>query len=198
MKFDSLFKEKTTIRLWNQYLDRAQETLRKMDLEQRNDIILEIKSHLIDSFNQDQATQETDRLLNAQKRLGDPGLFLKPMMADRLLDQGAKSLNPNNIIKGLYYSLFGGIKNMLIALGFFVGYFFAFLFAVIALLKPFFPENVGLILENSGEWALGVTFDPMVDLIGFWTIPLSLSLFGLTFWGLSKMLNFRKKWNIEK
>jgi len=61
-----------------------------------------------------------------------------------------------------------------------------------AVLKPFFPNYVGVLLFNDGSITAGVSFNPSgvkTDYLGYWIIPLSAALAVLIYIGLTKYLH---------
>jgi uncharacterized membrane protein len=193
MKAEDFFNNPVTIKIWNQYDQRLKYLLRKIKKEEKEEILLEIKGHLWESFRQDPAESEEERLLNAISRLGEPEIFLRPLIADKYMTRASRTLSPKDVIKGLYFSLFTGFKKAVISFCLGLGYILVFVLAGMAVLKPFFPNNVGVFLFNDGSLAAGFidlnSTGVKIDYFGFWIIPVAAGLAVLIYIGLTKYLS---------
>ena len=117
-------------------------------------------------------------------------------MADRLLFSASRTLNPKTILKGLYYYLFGSIKRFFVSLFFSIGYLMAITFGIMAILKPFFPNNVGVFLDKDGFLNIGIIGDSsslQTDILGYWIIPIGIVICLLIYLGLTKKLAILKR-----
>ena len=197
IKVENVFKDKTAIKLWKHYFNRIERMIRWLDSSQKEEIRLELQDHLMESFRDERGDSETERLLNAIEKIGEPEDYLKPMLADRILGKAIKSMNPLKIVKGLYFYLFGGIKRFFSALLFFLGYSLAVTFALMALLKPFLPRFAGIFLYP-GETipiSLGIISnhpEHAVDLFGYWVIPIGIVVSAVLYIYLTKLLRLLK------
>jgi len=192
MKSEDFFKNTITKKIWNQYDQRLQHILRRTDKEEKKELLLEIKSHLLESFNQDPAESEEEKLLNAIDRLGEPEIFLRPLIADRYMTRASRTLSPKDVARGLYFSLFTGFKKAVISSLLGLGYILVFVLALMALLKPFFPNHVGVLLFNDGTITAGLGINSSgvkTDYLGYWVIPISAALAFLIYIGLTKYLH---------
>ncbi len=192
MKNEDFFKNTITKKIWNQYNQRLQHILRRTDKEEKKELLLEIKSHLLESFRQDPAESEEEKLLNAIDRLGEPEIFLRPLIADRYMTRASRTLSPKDVAKGLYFSLFTGFKKAVISFLLGLGYILAFIFAAMAVFKPFFPNHVGVLLFNDGSLTAGLGLNSSgvkTDYLGYWVIPISAALAVLIYIGLTKYLH---------
>jgi phosphotransferase system glucose/maltose/N-acetylglucosamine-specific IIC component len=64
-------------------------------------------------------------------------------------------------------------------------------FGMMAILKLFFPKNVGLFIYNSGGVAFGVIGDPTNvrrEILGYWIIPIGIVLSLLIYLFLTRLL----------
>jgi uncharacterized membrane protein len=193
---ENFFEKSVTRKIWNQYDKRLQHILRKTDKEEKKELLLEIKSHLLESFRQDPAESEEEKLLNAIDRLGDPEIFLRPLIADKYMTRASRTLSPKDVVKGLYFSLFTGFKKAFVSFLLGLGYILVFVLAAIAVLKPFFPNHVGLILFNDGSMTGGMSFNSSgvkIDYLGYWVIPIAACLSVLLYIGLTKYLRIARR-----
>lgn len=202
MTQEDLFRDKVARKIWERYFRQVEKHTRALASDQKKEIGLEIQDHLFEGFKAEKGENEAERLLNAIEKIGEPEEFLRPMMADYLLSRASRTMNPRTVIKGLYYNLFGGLKKSLVSLLYGVGYLLVIMFGLMALLKVFFPGNVGLIAHESGSMSFGILFDsgpklgiifdgtPLKEeLLGFWIVPISLLIGTLLYLVLTKKLN---------
>lgn len=198
MKPEGFLNEAESVRVWRQFFQEVHSMTRRLPRAERDDIRLEIASHLRDSIDHQESPAETERLLLAMEKLGDPEDFVRTLVADRLLTTGGRSLNPKAILLGIYYSLYGGVRIAVLAVFFGIGYALSFTFAAMALLKFIFPHNVGLFLNGGNEFTLGATLRPEAvapEVLGWWIVPLALLAAALLYVGLTKALRFLKTRN---
>ncbi|MCP4901004.1 MAG: hypothetical protein GY906_28885 [bacterium] len=195
MNPEDFLTEAESVRIWRQFFDRVHTLTRRLPQAERDDIRLEIASHLSDSVEQQDSSNETDRLRLAIGKLGDPEEFVRPMVADRLLTVGGRSMNPRAIAVAVYYSLYGGIRTTVLAIVVGLGYALSFTFAAMALGKILFPGHVGLFLNDDGPFILGGTLHPEAvtpEVLGWWIVPLATMTSIILYVGLSKALRLLK------
>lgn len=196
MKDVKFFLDPVTIRIWDQYFKRLERELGPLDAQQRRELELEVQDHLQQSFQEIAGENEAERLLLAIEHLGEPAEFIKPLLADKLLGKASRTLTPKAVFSGLYYYLFGGIRRMLLGLLFGVGYILSFGLVIMAVLKPFFPKNIGLLIFEDGDWTFGIKWHSAglkTDVLGHWIIPLGLLAGMLLYFALTKLLRILKK-----
>lgn len=196
MNTTNVFSETVTKKIWKQYLHRVNRCSKALGPEEQEELLLEIQDHLLESFKQETGESEAHRLLDAIAKIGEPEDFIKPIVADKLLVKASKTYNPKTIVTGLFYYLSISAKHFLLALLFSLGYVTAFIAGVMALLKPFFPNNVGLILYEGGDFVLGVDVDTtgaVGEVLGYWVIPIGLTAALLIYLGLTRLLSVLRK-----
>lgn len=180
--------------MWNNYFSRVSRILKSLSKTQKDEIILELESHLFASITDDKTNDEPTKVLNAIEQLGEPETYLKPIVADKLLSDTAKSFNPKKILKALYYNLFyTTFKRAVISFFLSAGYFVLLSLFVIAVLKFFVPESVGMFIYENGDWSFGIdvqdggwTFGVNAEdngdrttrreLLGYWIVPIGISV----------------------
>lgn len=149
----------------------------------------DLRTHLEDSFASETQGTEAERLQRAIDRLGRPAAFLRPMLADELIARGTARYSAPLISRGLYHALRSGSGRALRAGLFGVGYLLLAIFAAMTVLKPFFGDNVGLIRGADGSLTFGiVSASGGQDLLGLWSVPLTLALCVLLYVLLTRWL----------
>ena len=191
MKLDQRLEDPVSLKIWSQYFRRISRILWPMDPEQREDLTLEIQTHVLESMAQEKEGGEPERLLNALEKLGEPEQFLRPLMADKMLGKAARTLSPGAVLKGLYLAVYKGVRVALFSLLFVIGYAAALTFGMVALLKPIIPRHAGIFFSPEGGLAAGIlggNTQGYRDILGYWVIPISLMLAVLLYVGLTKLL----------
>lgn len=149
----------------------------------------DLRMHLADSFASETQGAEAERLQRAIDRLGRPADFLRPMLADELIARGTARYSAPLISRGLYHALRSGSGRALRAGLFGVGYLLLAIFSAMTVLKPFFGDNVGLIRGADGSLTFGiVSASGGQDLLGLWSVPLTLALCVLLYVLLTRWL----------
>ena len=195
MKVEKILSDTVAKKIWHQYFRRVKRCAKPLKAHQQEELILEIQDHLLESFKQETGDNEPEKLLNAIDKLGDPEEYLKPMIADRLLSSASSTLNPKTIFRGLYYDLFGDIKSFLLSLAFSLGYLAAFVFAVLSILKIFFPDNIGFFINETGGILIGIIGGESLktDILGYWDVPLGLLVSLIIYLVLTRNLKVVKR-----
>ena len=187
--FAPVFADNEALVLWNAYfaeVDRLVGLIGPGAAELADDL----RAHLADSFASEEGLGcEAERLQRAIDRLGRPADFLRPMLADELIDRGTASGSMPLISRGLYHAIRSGSGRALRAAVFAFGYLLLGIFAVMSVLKPFFGNHIGLIRGADGSLTFGmVSQDGGQELLGFWSVPLTLALCALLYAILTRML----------
>ncbi|WP_294136898.1 hypothetical protein [Sphingobium sp.] len=187
--FAPVFADTETCDIWNAYfadVDRLVRLIGPGAAELSDDL----RAHLTDSFASEEGPGgEAERLQRAIDRLGRPADFLRPMLADELIDRGTAKGSILLISRGLYHAVRSGSGRALRAAVFALGYVLLGIFAVMTVLKPFFGNHIGLIRGADGSLTFGmVSQDGGQELLGLWSVPLTLALCGLLYMLLTRML----------
>lgn len=180
-------------RIWDDYIDRVDSVLSPLRASAREELVREIKAHLLESIREDSGHEEAERVLNATEKLGRPEEYLEPIVTNRMIEEGSTTYNPIWILKGLGRTLLRGAKATVLGLGFGIGYLIALTITSLAVLKPIFPDHVGLFYapgEGLRRLAFGFLNDPSArtEVLGYWVIPISLGIGVLLYVALTKML----------
>ena len=149
----------------------------------------DLRMHLADSFASENTGSEAERLQRAIQRLGRPEDFLRPLLADGLIERGTARYSAPLISRGLYHAIRSGSGRAGRAGLFALGYLLLVIFAAMTVLKPFFGDHVGLIRGANGSLTFGmVSTGGGEDLLGLWSVPLTLALCALLYILLTRLL----------
>lgn len=150
----------------------------------------DLAAHVADSMAATPDGSELDRLDAALSRLGRPIDYLRPLLADELIERGTRTYSPIMIGRGLSHAVMAGSRRTVIALAFGIGYLLLAIFAAMAVLKPLWGEHVGLFRRADGTISAGIvaTTADARELLGWWSIPIALVLVALLYVALTKGL----------
>jgi len=170
------FTQKKTQTLWSGYMDQVGDLCGSLDRRQKADILAELKAHLLESYIQLDSGDEESRISAAIAKLGRPEDFVPLWVEERLLD-GAQ---PGSTTRNLYFLLrrnaLTGVQQFAFSISVGFGYLLSFYFFIMAVMKIFFPVNVGLHLSPTGIPFLGyVDANEFREVLGYWLIPIGLA-----------------------
>jgi hypothetical protein len=140
------------------YLDKLRSRLRGVNPAEVRDIVEELRSHIL------------------EKELGSRYL------TDSLLVRVEASRSPLRLLQNLSRWASLSLAGIFVLLGSVVGYFVGGAFILVALCKPFHPQNAGLWTYRDAVGDLGISVRlgygnaPAVgrDLLGWWIVPVGL------------------------
>ena len=142
------------------------------------DAVLEIESHLHERIAAAAATPtERDALEKILLELGPPLRVAQAYSAERIIDEAVTTGRLVPIVRAIGHVAATTVTGFFMALALFIGYVAAIGFFTIAILKPIFPQNVGIQFVHGIPVALSAHFpvSPDVDLRGgYWVIPFAL------------------------
>lgn len=169
------FTQKEAQMLWSGYMHQVGGLCESLDRRQKADILAELKAHLLESYIQIDSGDEESRISAAIAKLGQPEDFVPLWVEERLLD-GAQ---PGSTTRNLYFLLrrnaLKGVQQFAFSILVGFGYMLSFYFFIMAVMKFFFPVNVGLYLSPTGIPFLGyVDADEFREVLGYWLIPIGL------------------------
>ncbi|HMD17775.1 MAG TPA: DUF1700 domain-containing protein [Terriglobales bacterium] len=165
------------------YLGRLRGRLRGIKDDEVREIVEELRSHIMDKAaasgeaNGEVTAARVDAALTA---LGSPEELASQYMTDTLLARAEVSRSPVRILRGLFRWASLSIAGFFVMLGSILGYFFAAVFILVAVLKPFHPRTAGLwVFANSAgdseiSFRMGFGSVPSggKDVLGWWTVPI--------------------------
>ena len=185
-----LFDDPAMVKLWNAYFSEFDKLSAPLEDEGR-ELRSDLERHVMESIGAQTATgNPAQQLKVALERLGRPIDYLHPMLGERYISRATRTYNPVAVGKGLFHTILAGGGRLLAASLFCLGYLFIAVFAVIALSKPFWADNVGLFRAPDGTIAAGIVAETAghQEVLGWWSIPIALALAMLTYLLLTKGL----------
>jgi uncharacterized membrane protein len=200
MKFKEIeFKDKNAKRLYRDYISRVQSTVKILDKGNQQEILLEINSHIYEgvTYHSD-SKEEVENLLDVLEKLGQPEVFLKPLVAEKKLDEATKTFNPLKIVKALILNIGNGLSYVIFSILYL--FLFGFLFLIIA--KVVNPEHVGFFYRPNDIFILGLYNAPngmsyaQYEQLGNWFIPAMFLSAAILYVLLTLLLKLKK--NLKK
>lgn len=160
------------------YLRELRRCLGPVTLEEREEILREIQAHIRDAAEQGAAAGDV------LARLGPPAELAAQYRDGLLIRRASRSLSPLLLLRGALRIATTGMTGTIVFLAALFGYTLGTGLVVGALLKPFFPSNIGVWVNQSRTVTEGFTstttrFTPH-EILGIWAIPLFLVLGSLT------------------
>jgi len=141
--------------------------------------VREIDSHLRERIGAATATpDERTALERILAELGPPLRVAQAYSAERTIDEAVTTGRLVPIVHAVAHLALTTFTGFFAALGLLCGYLSAFGFFAIAVLKPIFPDNVGLQFVHGFPVGLGAHFPlkPGTELHGgYWVIPFALA-----------------------
>ena len=163
----------------NGYLFVLERSLRSfLPPEVVRDAVREIESHLRERvISADSAPSERDALEKILAELGPPLRVAQAYSAERTIDEAVTTGRVVPMARAIWHLAVTTLVGSAVATGLFSAYAAGVAFIIIAILKPIFPNNVGLLVIN-GRPTFGAQFPlPAGASVygGYWIIPVSIA-----------------------
>jgi len=167
------FKLSASSKIYADYMKRMKRMIHTLPKEDQEDILMEFNSHIYESTQGSDQSNEVDKLMDVIQKLGSPEEVLKTMVAERKLVQATRSFNPLHVFKAIIMNIGNGIAYIFFAfLYLLLG---AFIFTIFA--KIINPDDVGMFFKDGHFMALGsidaetIASDNYYEVLGNWFIP---------------------------
>lgn len=164
------FNKNASQKIYNDYLKRIELTTKTLPKVDRNEILMEFNSHIYEGTINTDITNEVDNLMAVLDKLGIPEEVLKPLVADKKLQQATKTFNPIHLIQALALNITNGISYVIFSLLYL--FIFSGIFLIIA---KIFNPNVGMYYKGNEFRVLGLTknieHSELKEILGYWFIP---------------------------
>ena len=194
MEFKKIqFRSTDAQKIYENYLKQIQSATKKLSKEDQTDILMELNSHIFESISKINSEEnEVKTLLELLDKIGIPSEILKPLIAERKLNQATKTFNPIHIFQALILNFSYGIIYFI----FFILYLFLFSFVVLIFAKMFYPDNVGFYYKRGEIFQYGGFLQDkniqQYEILGIWFIPVTILLGVLFYFLISLLLKLKK------
>ena len=159
MKIQFPIEGELATKVWHNFERELNHKLKALPKSEREDVKLEILSHLYDSAQSDDAANEESRLVNAIDRLGDPESYLGPLIADILQEQKTAQGHPAAIVQSLLNNAKLGVAHVIATVIFGFGYFITLMIFIMSVMHIGDPD-VGLWIHQNGGFAFSFEHQP--------------------------------------
>jgi uncharacterized membrane protein len=196
MKIENIkFSQEASKRVYNDYMKRVKKATSSLSKQNQDDIYMEFNSHIFEAIQNKNNMSEIDILLDILEKLGIPEEILKPLVADKKLEQATKTFNPIHVFKALILNLTNGIAYTI----FFILYLLLFGFVFLIFAKIINPSKVGLFYKDSFFMVLGISNNTnqvgIKEILGNWFIPVMLFSTVAFYFLITLLLKFKKSIN---
>lgn len=170
------FNQAETVQLWQQYLAQAEQLCKPLSPRQQNDILTEIKAHILEGFFSETG-DEVEKLQSTLARLGNPKDFVPLWVEERLISESAPFTPWRNLSQLLMINQSRGVVQFLLSLLVALGYLISMIFLLTAVFKFVYPENIGFFTNPDGMPIMGyVEGAGFTEHLGYWLVPINLTL----------------------
>lgn len=196
MKIENIkFSQEASKRVYNDYMKRVKKMTSSLTKQNQDDIYMEFNSHIFEAIQQKNSFNEIDLLLDILEKLGIPEEVLKPLVADKKLEQATKTFNPIHVFKALVLNFTNGITYII----FFILYLLLFGFIFLIFAKIINPSEVGLFYKDSSCFVLGLSDNTnqvgIKEILGNCFIPVMLVSTVVFYFFITLLLKFKKTIN---
>lgn len=191
------FKETASQRIYRNYMKRVEKTVSSLSKSDQQEALLEFNSHIYEGFARRTNGNETNHLLDLLEKLGEPEEVLKPLIADKKLNQATRTFNPIHLFKAIALNLGNGVSYIIFGLLYLC--LFGFIFLIYAKLKN--PNQVGLYFQDNSFMLLGklnsgyLEKPNVTEILGNWFIPTLLGITLTAYLILTLLLKFKRSIN---
>ena len=200
MKIEDIkFKQKASQRIYTDYMKRIKRATSSLSKINQDDIYMEFNSHIFEAIHHKNEANELESLLDIIEKLGAPEEVLKPLVADKKLEQATQTFNPVHVFKALVLNFTNGISYILFS----VLYLFLFGFVVVIFAKITNPDLVGLFMKKNSLsfFVLGIVNpedmvkNQVTEILGNWFIPVMLMSIIVFYFIITLLLKLKKSIN---
>jgi len=196
---DIKFEQIASQRIYSDYMKRIKKATASLSKISQDDIYMEFNSHIFEAIQHKSQANEIDSLLDIIEKLGAPEEVLKPLVADKKLEQATRTFNPVHVFKALILNFTNGISYVF----FFVLYLFLFGFVFLIFAKIINPSLVGLHMKDDSfsVFVLGIMSQEdkiknhTHEVLGYWFIPAMLLAIVVFYFLITLLLKFKKSIN---
>ena len=143
------------------------------------DAVREVESHIRERVAESSGMpNEREALETILTRLGSPSTMARAYSLEMIMEEAAIGGRLVAVLRSLFHAAATGVAGYFTAMLLFLGYCSGAAFISVALLKPIFPNNVGLWIYEGGA-SLGGQFpapEGVTPLGGYWIIPICLAV----------------------
>lgn len=185
------FESGASKRIYSDYMTRVEKSLKSLSAADKNEMLMEINSHIYEGTVNCSEANEVNVLLDVLEKLGSPEEFLTPLVARKKLDQAVRTFNPVDMVKAIVLNLKNGVRYTMFGLL----YLFLSVFIFLSVSKILYPGNTGLFYDESGFAGFGFILNTsgFSEVLGYWIIPLSILTAAFLYLCITLMIKISRK-----
>lgn len=194
MNFQKInFHHQATQKVYDNYIQQIEKIVKTLPEEEQLDILMEMNSHIYEGMRNSSSANELDDLLHHIHNFGNLEDMLKPIVAERKLDQATKTFHPAHVFKAIALNIQNGIFFILIS----ICYMGLGFFGIAIIAKLFAPDQIGMYYKPGEYFVLaGVPGDAVnqaeYELLGNWYISVMLCVMFAFYVLITWILRFEK------
>jgi hypothetical protein len=191
------FKEDASKRIYLSYMKRIERMIKPLSKTDQTEVLLEFNSHIFEGLAHKHQKNEIVKLVDILDKLGNPEEVLKPLIADKKLEEATRTFNPIHLFKALILNITNGVSYLFFAILYLS--LLGFIFVIYAKIKN--PDQVGLFMENNSFLALGRVNESYLqnpnisEVLRNWFIPVMLLSIILSYLLITLLLKFKRSIN---
>lgn len=158
-------------------LERSLKTFLPADVVR--DAVREIESHVRERVAAaDGSPNEREAVERILTELGPPLRVAQAYSTERVIEEAVVSGRSSAILRAVWHLAATTMRGFFVGFGLLNAYLAGVGFILVALLKPLFPNNVGLVMRGGWPVAFGAQFPAPVEPVrgGYWIVPICLAL----------------------
>lgn len=168
--------------------------LSPLPAEEREDLLAELRSHLLD-----RASQGRD---DAVAEFGPAEQYASAFLAERALSGALASGTSWSLGRALLVGARDLLRVLLLLVPLGLLHVIGLALLAVGALKPFFPANVGVFVPNGGRlWAIGYVSGDLSgsrEVLGWWALPVFLVSGALLLWAANRGLRAAARSRLER
>jgi uncharacterized membrane protein len=170
------------------YFSELNSSMKAFSPAEREEFLRELRAHVLDRLpNADPSKEQCREVLVA---LGTPQEIARQYRLEFVLGRAAKSKSPAVLFRGALLWAVSGLQGFVVFMVALFGYGITVAFFVGAVLKPFFPDHIGLYVGKQGVNIAYLPNPHGPDVLGNFFIPVALIAGVLLMQGTSVLLRF--------
>jgi hypothetical protein len=183
------FATDTAGTIYTEYMRRCEKALVLLSPADREDVLMEINSHIYEHMQQKKGSSEAESLLAVLEGLGEPAGALKEIVAVRKIDQALKTFRLRHLLQALLLNLQNGVVYVILSLFTLV----LACFPILIVLKILFPADTGYFVGNGRHDFGFIRGEKGEEVLGFWFIPLMVAACALLYFAIILVLKLVRK-----
>ncbi len=176
--------------LIDDYFSRLDSQMSDLPMAQRQEFTRELRAHVVDRLEQVTVATEAD-CRSVLKALGTPEEIARQYRMELILKRPSWKISPMTVLRTTLRWTVTGIQGYAIFVVALIGYLLSACFYLTAVLKPFFPRNVGVFVSEEGvNLARFPVPPPGHEILGAYYIPAAVLAGYLFTFGTTLLIRF--------